>query len=60
MEPGVPEKYISHYGAERIAFGSDYPMFDPWKEVNNFLRFNLTDDQKEQIAYKTAERILKL
>ena len=60
MEPGVPERYINLYGAERIAFGSDYPMFDPAKEVHNFLRLKLTDDQKEQIAHKTAERILKL
>ena len=60
LEPGLPEKYINLYGAERIAFGSDYPMFDPLEEVNNFLRFKLTDGQKEQIAYKTAERILKL
>ena len=60
LEPGMAEKYINHYGAERIAFGSDYPMFDPFREVNNFLRFNLTDAQKEQIAYKTAERVLKL
>lgn len=60
LEPGVPEKYINRYGAERLAFGSDYPMFDPVKEVDRFLQFHLTDDQKEQIAYKTAERILKL
>lgn len=60
MEPGVAEKYINIYGAERIAFGSDYPMFDPVQEVNNFLRFKLTDEQKEQIAYKTAERILRI
>lgn len=60
LEPGVAEKYINLYGAERIAFGSDYPMFDPLEEVNNFLRFKLTDEQKEQIAHKTAERVLKL
>ena len=60
MEPGVPEKYINLYGAERIAFGSDYPMFDPYKEVQNLLQFKLTDDQKEQIAHKTAERVLGL
>ncbi len=60
LEPGIPEKYINLYGAERIAFGSDYPMFDPLQEVNHFLRFHLTDDQKEQIAYKTAQRVLKL
>ena len=60
LEPGAAERYINLYGAERIAFGSDYPMFDPLQEVNNFLRFKLTDGQKEQIAHKTAERILKL
>lgn len=60
MKPGEPERYINLYGAERIAFGSDYPMFDPAQEVENFLRMKLTDAQKEQIAHKTAERILKL
>ncbi len=60
MEPGAPEKYINRYGAERIAFGSDFPMFDPVQEVNRFLQLKLTDEQKEQIAYKTAERILRL
>ena len=60
LEPGVAEKYINLYGAERIAFGSDYPMFDPLEEVNGFLKLKLTDEQKEQIAYKTAERILNL
>lgn len=60
MEPGVPEHYINRYGAERIAFGSDFPMFDPVQEVNHFLQLDLSDAQKEQIAHKTAERILKL
>ena len=60
MEPGEPERYINAYGAERMAYGSDYPMFDPVKEVEHFLRLDLTHEQKEQMAYKTAERILRL
>ena len=60
MEPGMAEKYINTYGAERMAFGSDYPMFDPVTEVKRFLDLALTDSQKEQIAHKTAERILRL
>ena len=60
MEKGAPERYINRYGAERIAFGSDFPMFDPAQEVATFLQLNLTDEQKEQIAHKTAERILRL
>lgn len=60
MAPGEAERYINIYGAERMAFGSDYPMFDPVTEVEKFLQLNLTDAQKEQIAHKTAERILRL
>ena len=60
MEPGQPEWYINAYGAERMAFGTDYPMWDPVKEMEHFLQLKLTDTQKEQIAHKTAERILNL
>ena len=60
MAPGEAENYINLYGAERMAFGSDYPMWDPVHEVEVFLQLKLTDEQKEQITYKTAERILKL
>ena len=60
LAPGEAERYINLYGAERLAFGSDYPMFDPMKEAEHFLRLHITDDQKEQIAYKTAERVLNL
>lgn len=60
MEPGLPEKYINLYGAERIAYGSDYPLFDPVEEIERFMRLNLTESQQEQILHKTAERILRL
>lgn len=54
------ERYISIYGAERLAFGTDYPLWDPVSEVQHFLSLDLTMEEKEQIAHKTAERILKL
>lgn len=60
MEEGVAEKYINHYGAERFVYGSDFPMWDPVKEMERFLRLKLRDDQFEQIAHITAERILKI
>ena len=60
MEEGVAERYINLYGAERMAFGTDYPLWDPVREMQRFLQLKLTDDQIEQIAHKTAERILKL
>lgn len=60
MEPGEAERYINSYGAERMAYGTDYPLWDPVTEVNRFLQLKLTDQQFEQIAHKTAERIFHL
>ena len=60
LDRKTAESYVNHYGAERLAFGTDYPVWDPVREVELFLSLNLTDDQKEQIAWKTAERFLKL
>ena len=58
MEEGVAEKYINHYGAQRFVYGSDFPMWDPVREMERFLSLKLTDAQKEQIAHITAEGIL--
>ena len=60
MEQGVAEKYINSYSAERMAYGTDYPLWDPVKEVERFLQLKLTDEEFEQIFHKTAERILNL
>ncbi len=60
MEPGVAEEYIGRYGAERMAYGTDYPLWDPVHEVEVFKKLKLTDDQFEQIAHKTTERFLNL
>lgn len=60
LPEGEAERYINIYGAERMAFGSDYPMWDPVTELDRLLRLKLTPQQQEQIAWKTAHRILKL
>ena len=60
MEEGVAEKYINRYGAERFVYGSDYPMWEPVKEMQRFLKLKLTENQIEQIAHKTAEYILRI
>lgn len=60
MPEGVAEKYINAFGAERMVFGTDYPLWDPVTETKRFFSLKLTDDQFEQIAHKTAEAFLKL
>ena len=58
MEPGVAEELISHYGAERFLYGSDFPMWNPQTELQRFFNLRITDAEKEQIAWKTAVRLL--
>lgn len=60
MDDGIAEKYINKYGAERMAFGTDYPLWDPVKETKRFLELDLTQEQFEQIGHKTIERFLNL
>ena len=60
LDKKTAERYVNHYGAERLAFGTDYPVWDPVREMDLFLALDLTDDQKEQIAWKTASRFLNL
>lgn len=60
MPEGVAEKYINTYGAQRLAFGTDYPLWDPVPETERFLRLKLTDEQFEQIGHKTVESLLHL
>ena len=60
MEQGEAERYINSYGAERMAYGTDYPLWDPVTEVARFQALKLSGRQFDQIAHKTAERILKL
>ena len=49
---------IRLYGAERILFGTDYPMWDPAQEVERMMSHNLTDEERELICWRNAERYL--
>ena len=60
MDEGVAEKYIRMYGVERMAFGTDYPLWDPVKETRRFQQLKLTDDEFDQIGHKTVEAFLNL
>ena len=60
MPEGVAERYINGYGAERLLFGSDFPLWDPESEVRRFLQLQLTPQQFEQIANKTAKALFQL
>jgi predicted TIM-barrel fold metal-dependent hydrolase len=49
---------IHAYGAERFLFGSDYPMWDPALCLEEFLKLDITESEKDQILCKNAQAIL--
>lgn len=53
-------RYIRGYGADRILFGSDFPLWDPVQETEAFLQLGLRTEEQEQIAFRNAETILKI
>ena len=46
---------IRMWGADRVMFGSDYPMWDPAHELNEMLHCDLTDDELERVLWRNAE-----
>jgi predicted TIM-barrel fold metal-dependent hydrolase len=58
LGPRRTRELIHIYGAERILFGSDYPMWDPPEEVERFMRNDLTEEERELICWRNAERFL--
>ena len=47
---------IRRYGADRILFGSDYPMWHPVREYEAFMSIEMSDEDREKILWRnTAE-----
>ncbi len=59
LPPEKVVRYIHGYGADRILFGTDYPLWDPKKETENFLRLDLSNAERELIAWKNGMTILR-
>jgi len=51
---------IRYFGADRVMFGSDFPMWDPGEELKLFQSLGLAEDEQEKILWKNAQTYLKL
>jgi predicted TIM-barrel fold metal-dependent hydrolase len=58
MSPERVVTYVRSFGAHRVLFGTDFPIWDPVTEVRSLMALPLTDDEKEQIFSRNAERII--
>lgn len=48
---------IRLYGADRVLFGSDYPMWSPGEELKRLYALDLTDDELQMILWGNAARV---
>lgn len=49
---------IRAYGAERILFGSDYPMWNPAGVLQEFMKIDLDDNEREMILCSNARKLV--
>ena len=58
IEPEEAVKIIHRYGADRVFFGTDYPMWNPKEEVARFMALPLTEEEREMILHRNFERFI--
>ena len=49
---------IHEFGPERYFFGTDFPMWVPSEELERFLALDLTEEERENILYNNAAKLL--
>lgn len=51
---------IKEYGANKVLFGTDYPMWSANSEIETLLSLNLTDQEYELIFSKNAQKVFNI
>ncbi len=60
MSPEHARSLIDVYGADRVLFGTDYPMWTAAEELERFGRIPLTEREREMILHENAEKLLSV
>jgi uncharacterized protein len=60
LEPEKALEIIRKHGADRVLFGTDYPMWMHEDEMERFNRLGLNSEERELILYRNAARLLGL
>ncbi len=54
------KEWIGRYGYDRVLFGTDYPMWNPIRELDTFLSLDLGEDANRRILGENAKRLFHL
>ena len=60
MDNDTAERFIDHFGEDRFFFGSDFPMWNPKKEYERFMKLNLSDEVRQKILYDNFARVFDI
>ena len=58
LEKSEARELIALFGPERFMFGTDFPMWSHTEELQRFLALELPEADRDQILYKTFEKVL--
>ena len=60
LKPEVARRIIRKFGADKVLFGTDYPMWDVNEELRRLHALGLTQDEEDKILYKNADKLFKV
>ncbi len=58
LKPEQARMIIRAYGADRVLFGTDYPMWPVGDELTRLQALGLTEGEMESITHRAAEKLL--
>ena len=53
-------RLLDHFGIDRFFFGTDFPMWDPVKELARFHALGLSEEEEDKILHKNFEEFFHL
>ena len=60
LKKETAKKLIYEYGADRVLFGVDYPMWNPLDEITYFKELNLPEEDNKKILHDNAVKVFGL
>ena len=60
LNKDTAREIIRRYGAEKVLFGTDYPMWSPEKEIETFFSLGLDENEIKCILNSNIQKLLKL
>lgn len=60
LKNATAREIIRRYGADRVLFGTDYPMWTPEKEIEAFLSLGLDESENRCILNNNAKKVFNL